>query len=611
MKFNTNYISLGILLAAFFYSAFRFISFSASTSEAVDTGYKDVVITHWQLEPGFREAMDWAIDEYNALAHVKEANVKVRQLAITERVYNQFMNVHLISGTAPDMAEKGKTRLIQGNSIAKFYAPLTAYVNDPNPYNADEYLPGGIDPALKSELQDLPWSETFIDGMRGGYDEAMQDYYAIPISVWGGIRLFYNMKLVREAKVIILENIDNSPQPEWISTCWLRGEGVDARGYLTDSPRLREWLKSDEIPQTLGQLLLLCNAAKPLGEKMEMEHLVAISGSNYGPSNLADSYQRLFFDFNGEVNDSDYDQSVSATEVFAGYEKGNWTWQDEQIREFFQLSKEVALHFPKGFQGLDREQAQRRFVLGNSMMISSGGWDAGGIFSGVDGLREENQFEIRVGSAPVAGEGERWHKYISYAKSEASAGTGAPFAVNKASKHFDHALDFLKFITSYRINEEFNRRAAWLPAIVGAKPNERIAPFMPIIAGADTRNALNFGTGGLIRTTFTGQGKLVTSGELSYEEFATKMEEAFANKRHGIAAKWKDDHRRARERSRAIDSTLTVMRLKKRRHGEGRTAIIYQRLLQDSINQDEGVSIETLWNAVHPDKPWIGKEEGN
>src|SRR5690242_821021 len=55
-------------------------------------------IAHWQLEAGYRGSMDQAIKRYEAL----NPGVKILQLAITEKVYGQWLNTHLLAGTAPD-----------------------------------------------------------------------------------------------------------------------------------------------------------------------------------------------------------------------------------------------------------------------------------------------------------------------------------------------------------------------------------------------------------------------------------------------------------------------------------------------------------------------------
>ena len=91
----------------------------------------------------------------------------MEQNAISERVYAQFMNVHLISGTAPDIAVKRETDLIKGNALAKFFSPLGNYVEEPNRYNQPEYQADDISMELSQYLADTMWRDTFFDGLQG------------------------------------------------------------------------------------------------------------------------------------------------------------------------------------------------------------------------------------------------------------------------------------------------------------------------------------------------------------------------------------------------------------------------------------------------------------
>ena len=64
--------------------------------ELFDPSMTIVRLAHWQLEMGYRDALQEVIDEYNRL-HEKD-KVKVIQLPVTEKVYEQWLNTHLVSG---------------------------------------------------------------------------------------------------------------------------------------------------------------------------------------------------------------------------------------------------------------------------------------------------------------------------------------------------------------------------------------------------------------------------------------------------------------------------------------------------------------------------------
>lgn len=613
MKFSTNLIALALLAAMYLVSIIHFVSLYAYQSSSVDGEERKIVrLAHWQLEPGYREGLQWAMDEYNKLPHVKKANVKVEQQGVTEKVYTQFLNVHLIAGTAPDIAVKGKSELIKGNAVARFFNPLSAFVNDPNPYNRGEYLPKGLDPELQKLLEESSWKDTFIDGMIGGYDQTLQDYYAIPASTWGGMRLFYNLKLVREAKDFTLAALEKSPQPEWLQLALITPDAGGPGDFVSDTPRLRKWLEGDQVPQTLGQLLLICQAITEVAKEPGREGLVAISGSSYGPNNAG---RQLYADLmlTGFTEELDYnrDTAISGFESLVGWQKGEWDFDIPALREAYNLMRTFARFYPPGFLGLDREQAQRRFVLGNAMLIATGGWDAAGILRAVAKRSEDGRFDITISQPPMPVEGEKWSEFLTLNKSEAEFSTGVPLAINKQSKNPDWALDFLHFLTSYSVNQGMNQRAGWVPVVVGAEPIPEMMPFMPNPEGLPASDSLRIinSTGVIpqIRNVIEGNSKLVFTGEITYDEYVDLVRKAIADERFGIGRQWFDSWQHADDRTLAQDQSLNVEAVRQYLLDDEGSAMRRKARLYDTVKNDEGFYFRTLWKQLFPDQPFPTK----
>lgn len=608
MKWN-NIIAIGILVSAYAVSAIRFATLQLQirrTAADRDDAERVIRVTHWQLEPGFREAMQWAIDEYNALPHVQAANVRVEQLAITERVYNQFMNVHLISGTAPDIATRGMTRLIQGNNVARFYTPLSEYIGDPNPYNAPELLSPDLPPELAEFLSTASWRDTFLDGMLGGYDRLLNDYYAIPVSNFGSLRLFYNQTYLQDVKAFALSAVQAIPQPDWVQGLWLRGEGQQATGYLPDTPALRAWLANDSAPDTLGQLIFYCEAVQAFAREHDLPFLVPISGSNYDPSNLAFLYKPIFLSHFTEEVKLLPGEGLRHIQSLAAWEAGRWSFDSPPYYAFLDFAQKVSRYFPRGFLGLDREQAQRRFILGNAAIISSGAWDASGIFLGAAGRdREEDRFEVVVTRPPMAIEGERWHEYLPMNRTEASFTTGVPLAINQKTPHFRWALDFLKFMSSQPINQEFSRRANWLPAIAGAEPTDFMRPFMPEPEGIPGNLSISLQTaGGGLQNVYTGALKLLMTGDIDRQEFRERIERFLANPRVGMQSLWIRDLQRNLDASRARDRTVSVEEYRVLFHDDDAARTRLHSLFLTSLNNDKGLPAIWLWRTFNGDEPF-------
>ncbi len=608
MRFNLSWLAALLLAGSFIYSAIQVFR----VSRMPGAGYKDNVIRviHWQLEPGYREGLQWAIDEYNNLPHVKEAGIRVEQQGVTQKVYGQFMNIHMIGGTGPDIAQNGTTRLIRGNAIARFYAPLSDYVTEPNPYNSPEFLPEGLDPELAEMLATSAWSETLIDGMKGGYEEKLNDFYSIPVSTPGDVRLFYNMKLASEAKAVALDALAMQPHPEWLRLS-LRENGAES-GFIPESPKLVEWLNSGSPPETLGQLLLLCEAILQISTQPGREGLVPIAASSFSNNDVGNAlYRHIFMLTFGHELDLNDDNKVDSLEIVHNWQQGRWGFEStDAIRKSIELMQLMTRYYPPGFLGLDREQSQRRFVQGNAMIVSTGGWDAKSIFEAVNNLGDEQTFEIAVTREPLGGEGEIYAEYLTDRPSEAEFEAGVPLSLNKQSPHPEEALDFLRFLTSIRVNEELNRRAGWLPVTIGAEAVEELRPFSPEMEGLPPKLEMNLRNQDLlaqIRNTTSGSLKLVLSGGITYEEFIERCQAAFSDPRLGADRQWFEEWQQKNDHTFGHDQSLNVESVRQYLLNDDSAQRRRLSRLYSSITGDQGYWVRELWRQYHPDEPFPSK----
>ncbi|WPJ95200.1 hypothetical protein SH580_17395 [Coraliomargarita algicola] len=605
-NFNLNWIAAALLLGAFIFSAVRFylITDENTSAEADASGKRVIRIAHWQLEPGFRESMQWAIDLYNARPEVKAANVEIAQLALPSQFYNQFIYVHMISGTAPDIAVKRDTATIKGNALSKFFTPLGSYVDQPNPYNAPEYQVPDLPDELSQFLANSPWRDTYFDGMQSAYDTSLSDYYTIPISSWGGYRVFYNLEILAQVKSFALAAATATPSEEWIQPLWRSAEQAD--GFIPQAAG-QAWLQNDQVPQTLGQFMLYCHAVQAYAKAKDEPYLTPISASSYGPDQIGSTYSSQFLSKSWEALSLDLGGNLHTMEFIAGYERGVWDFDAPAFLEYFKLLKRFTSFYPNGFLGLDREQARRRFVLGQSAIYYAGGWDASSIYKGVNSRDEpEDRFPIEVAPSPIAAPGERWDDWVDERVTEADAVGGVPFAINKRSPNFDWALDFLQFISSHRINEAFNQRAEWLPVIVGAKPPATMQAFIPIVQGFPKSFILNMQRGDApasIRNAYGLNMKLYLTGDIEATEFQARMSEALDNSNIGTRRAWIKAKQDAIDNSRANDRTLSVERLSaelgSEAAGQRERALFYL-----GLTEGEGAHVERWWHELYPAKEY-------
>jgi maltose-binding protein MalE len=568
------------------------------------SGAKVIRVAHSQLEPGFREALDFVMTEYNQLPHVQEAGVRVEQNPISERVYAQFMNVHLISGTAPDIAVKRETDLIKGNAMAKFFSPLGNYVEAPNRYNQPEYQADDISAELSQYLADTIWRDTFFDGLQGGYEEDLSDYYAIPICTWGGFRMIYNLDMLKDAKAFALKEASHSAQPEWMRAIW-RSES-NPEGFIPEASGV-DWLGADTIPQTLGQLILYCYAVQAYADAIGHTSLSPIAGSSYIGNDVIELYRQEFLSSQWEDISFEIGATITPLEKLVGYTEGAWGFDTPSVRAYFDFMRVMAGFYPRGFLGLYRAQAQRRFVLGEAAILSTGGWDATSIYQGVAARdNPEDRFEIAIAAKPLPTADERWSDLLAMRGSEADTKGGVPFAVNKQSPHFDWALDFLKFISSHRMNEQFAAKAGWLPVISSARLPEDVKAFMPTFEGMSKGYELRLNASGLpsgIRNEWSSSIKLYKVGDLDYDELEAQMNQVIENPQIGAVAAWKRGLLKEKDKSQANQRSISVERLNAMLGSAGAArrerSMTYLNLLND-----EGVRYRHWWHQLHPDQPY-------
>jgi raffinose/stachyose/melibiose transport system substrate-binding protein len=599
-KLPLNYIGVFLLLVVFGLSLAQVLSnsFKAGEITAFGSGGKKIIrIAHWQLEPGYRVAMNKMIASYNELPRVKEANIQVQQVPVTEKVYGQWLNVHLMSGTAPDICEKGFAKMTSGDYVARYFEPLGDYVAKPNPYNQPEYLPQDIHKGLAKILAEKPWRETFNDGMKGGWDDKLQNHYAVPTSFFGAIRLYYNVTLINEAKKMIREGLAKSPYDSWLAA---RVEG----GFVQVDAKLKQWASTDAPPDTLGRLLLCCSALRQMAKETGQDKLVPIAGSSYSQNMFADAYKIPFLSEYAQQVDMNVNSDITALETYAAWEAGVWGFDQDRVKAYYKCIEEVCKEFPPGFLALGRDQAINRFVLGQAAMVASGAWDANGIMKGAMGHSDSSKdFEVGIIPFPLPAKGEKWGEYVSYPANEAQANAGAPYAVTQRSQNVDWAIDFLQYMSSYAVNEQFNRDAGWIPVIMGTTPTDLMLPFSPNPFGLSKGTGVNFFPGSTnIRTIYEGQLWLYMSGDISYDDFAKAVVDGLENTQNGISRLWYAEWEKSRSYYRNNERMLATQKIRQMYQNDNTASDKFVRGVFKIVSGNNGNGIRSDFQAIHPGK---------
>ena len=425
-----NLIGLGLLAVCFLLSLGRIFGRLARREDA--GGKTTIRFAHWQLESGLRDAYERLATGYMRL----HPEVQVEQIPIPESVFPNWLRTQLIGGTAPELIEIGK-----GDSneiLASYFDPVTAYLEQPNPYNRG------------NDLARTPWRDTFIDGLSHAYNQELLQYYTIPNSMFT-VRVFYN-------------------RPLW-----------------------REVFGSENLPRTYEEMVSCCEQAASY-RTLAGGRIVPIAGSQNNAPFLIERLfssqtQRLFYSLArpGALYPSN-------EELADDFLTGKWSFRTPAVHDGLELARGVGKFLPTGFLQLKREDALFLFSQGRALMTITGSWDAPSIHS-------QAPFDVGVFDVPVpTAEDPHYGRNAVGMVSEAGTGTQLSFGMVKQTSKAKTALiiDFLHFLTSRESNREFSEYSGWLPAVVGVEVQPAVRPFLPRMDGypAGFSTGVNQGDGG-------------------------------------------------------------------------------------------------------------------
>ncbi len=385
------------------------------TKQENDPNVRTLRFAHWQLEDGVSGALDQAARDYEKL----HPGVRIIQIRIPEKVYPNWVTTQLVGGTAPDLIQIGKG--IDQARLARFFDPITDEVIKPNPYN------------VGSPLEGVPWRDTFIDGMTGGFDETLQDYYGAPLFM-ATVRMYYNRSLMRD--------ITGSDQP----------------------------------PRNFAEMIELADKTREFSRR-ENRLVVPIAGSRYNAPILiervfASMTQRLGqdlatrrqFQFDGE-------------QMLVALLQDRWNLETPALQSSLKLASQLGRHMQPGFMQLDREDATFLFEQGRALMVATGSWDATTLFN-------RPSFPVGVFDLPAPSpQHPEYGRFVMGRHSEQGVRSYGPLGIPNVSKNRELALDFLRFVTSQPGNQNFTTRSGWLPVTLNVKPVDSVAPFMPVFDG--------------------------------------------------------------------------------------------------------------------------------
>jgi raffinose/stachyose/melibiose transport system substrate-binding protein len=457
---------------------------------------------HWQLETGYRNAIDKAIADYERI----KPNVHVVQMAVSDRVYDQFINTSLVSGSAPDVAEMGKGKFADLDQyVVRFYLPLGTYIRQPNPYNRG------------TPLADVPWQDTFLDGMLGGYKWDLQDYYRV-------------------------------------------APGLSVRRYFYNKTLYRAATGTDVPPQTFGELMATGQKVRAWAKEHGRSVVPIVNAENqWGPWNrdrLA-VYQIPFTSNLDDVVDVDLDGEIGKWESCLTYLRGDWSMKEPHLAAFHGMMADLSSLYEPGFMGMDRQTAMYRFVNEQALAIFTGSWDSASIAK-----QSEGRFAVGVFEFPLPAPSEKYGAYVRGRATESNEVGWSGFGIFRGSPHPEVALDFLQFLTSQPHNGPIMELASWPTIVRGSPTSEAMKAFALNPEGFSARLEIALAEWGNPGTVYFNEFARFLQGEETLDQLAAAFDAAARDPVYGAERVWAEEYARKRQYSRTQERLLSVQWLR-------------------------------------------------
>ncbi|MCF7688089.1 MAG: extracellular solute-binding protein [Cephaloticoccus sp.] len=386
----------------------------------------EIQLGHWLLHTGMREAFDAAIAGYQAI----HPNVRITQIPVPVKSYAAWTRTQLVGETAPDL-----TGMLTLNEelISRYYLPLSPYLDQPNPYNAG------------SNLESVPWRDTFIDGL-----SAMRNLTPTSGEICGvtlqlnSLRLFYNKDLLHE-----ITGVDTPPAN--FSELMKIGRQVAAYNQRT------------------GQRLVTIAGCGPYAR--QLFNLL-----------LPSQTQKLTLELSPSRN-----LRVTSLELAALILEGKVDYDTPEFRNSLNLMRDVSTLLTPGYMQVQRDEAISAYLQQNALMFFAGSWDYAI-------LAADGQFTTGMTPLPLPSPDDPvYGRYVLGPVSEAAGYPEAMLGIIRHSSHPEVALDFLRYLTSRKVAADFSRISHRISSIIGTLPPPDAGQLGPRLQGGINGFTVDFG----------------------------------------------------------------------------------------------------------------------
>lgn len=405
-------VGLGLLLLVFGWSGLRQIK--RATADVTDDRVV-VRVAHRFLHEGIRNGLAEIARNYER----EHPDVRIEYLEVPQNLWESWITTRLLGENAPELINSGH---LTDEQTSRFLEPLTSYLGEPNPANADTDIAG------------VQWRDTFVNGLNDNYNfhSRLMEYYAVPTS-FNTRRFFYNRD------------------------------------------QFRHYFGTEAAPETFAELLSLCERLVVAGNENEATPAPVASSLLHSRWLLSLVVQHFTQNL---AQDIDVYQSANGSllEAMIALSKNDWQPADGAMREAWLAYRELCQYFQPGFLAADREQATLLFMQGRAAMLFSASWDAQMVFATAP-------FEVGVFALPLP-EVSVTDSAPLRPVSETNVALGGSFSVVRTAPNWEHGLDFLHYLTSQTQNQVFANHSYRLPSVLGVEPAADVLGFTPRVEGA-------------------------------------------------------------------------------------------------------------------------------
>ncbi len=458
-KRRSRYLGLGLLVAGYAFALFWV--FTRSTP-VVSSRPVTIRIAHWQIEKGPPDGVDAIIKRYEEL----NPRVKVEQVLVPGRVYNQWMRTNLVGATGADLIEYGVWLDGLTDIPARYFEPITDEMMQPNPYNKG------------TALEHVPWVQTFTDGLLNQRVNAPDpgQFYAVTLTEVSE-RLFCNQEL------------------------------------------LRTITGTDRMPATFADLRVVFEQIRAYAARTGRP-IYAMAGARDNASWLMQYLLQGAMMQRSQNNDRHGNLAVYPWEELGQYLEGRWSYRSPEARAGLTMMREISVNMKPGFVQSLRDAATQEFLRGDAVFIFAGTWDG-------TSLRRLATFPIAVyrfpqptRDDPVMG------PYFYGAFADGGGGTAMEFYLNKSSAHPKEVIDFMHFMTSVEGNQLFTDHSGWLPSIREVKIPPDIEAYRTPLDCYSFGAEYMTGMGSTVAAAVMRNLYLLTETHGSVDQFVNAMEAA-------------------------------------------------------------------------------------